>query len=198
MKKVLAAITLFALALLAAGCPSRAGSDSSGGLLAFDQTEEARAKIIDANADLKKIKQIFSDSEPRLQELQQAMREKNEAKVREICDDLVTKINEGSEIGRQAIDKIREAEEMNINDDFKKYLELKIDCLEKYIDAYEIRRQGALMLQQSYDPKNTAKRDLFLASMKQKEDQFKVIMEEARKASEEANDLAIEVLNRRQ
>ena len=197
MKKVSAAILLFALALLATACPQRAGSDSSGGILSFDQTEEARAKIIDANADLKKIKQIFSDSEPRLRELQQAMREKNEAKVREICDDLVTKINEGTELGKQAIEKIREAEEMNIDDDFKKYLELKIDCLEKYIDAYEIRRQAALMLQQSYDPKNASKRDLFLAEMKQKEDQFKDIMEEARKASVEANDLAIEVLNRR-
>ena len=197
MKRHFLSIVLLISALFFAACEKNTNSSSSGGLLSFDQTEEARAKIIEANGDLKKIKQIFNDSEPRLQELQQAMREKNEAKVREICDDLVTKINAGTEIAEEAIRKIREAHDLNINDDFKEYLRLKIDCLEKYLDAYEKRREAAILLRDGYDPKNAVKRERFLAEFKIKEDEFKVIMEEARFSSEEANTLAIEVLRRK-
>lgn len=198
MKRRFLSIVLLISALLLAACEKNAGSSSSGGLLSFDQTEEARTKIVEANGDLRKIRQIFNDSEPRLQELQQAMREKNETRVRELCDDLVTKINAGAEIAEEAIRKIREAHDMNINDDFKEYLRLKIDCLEKYLDAYEKRREAAILLRDGYDPKNAAKRDRFLAEFKIKEDEFKVLMEEARLSSEDANMLAIEVLRRKQ
>lgn len=199
MKKFAATILLFASAVVFAACGgSGGGSADPGGIFSSDQTAEARAKIIDANGDLKKIKQIFNDSEPRLRELQQAMREKNEARVKEICDDLITKINAGMEIADVAIQKIREAQAMNINEDFEEYLRLKIDCLEKYVEAYEKRREAAVLLRDGYDPKNAQKRDQFLAEFRRKEEEFKEIMEEARKSSEEANLLAVEVLRRNQ
>jgi hypothetical protein len=184
------------LSLLLAACPKSGGS-TSGGILTLDETEAARAMIIEANGDLKQIKQRFKDNEDRLQALQQAIKNKDETKVRDLCDQLVTEINSGTELGKEAIEKIRVAQEMNINDDFKEYLRLKVECLEKYVEAFDKRREAAILLRDGYDPKNASKRDQFLFVFKQKEDEFKDIMEEARKSSQEANELAIETSRRR-
>ena len=93
--------------------------------------------------------------------------------------------------------KLRIAQEKNINEDYREYLDLKIRALEKYIEAFEERRQAAILLRQGYDPKNTAKRDQVVAAFKEREEKFKEIMEEARKSSEQANELAKESLNRK-
>jgi hypothetical protein len=195
MNRTAGTILLIVLALLLAACPKN--GNSSGGILTLDETEEARAKVIDANGELKQIKQRFKDNEKRLEELQQALKGKDEKKVRDICDQLVTEINAGTDLGQKAIDKIREAQEMNTNDDFKEYLRLKVECLEKYVEAFEKRREAAILLRDGYDPKNAAKRDQFLFVFKQKEEEFKDIMEEARKSSQEANELAVEVSRRK-
>lgn len=181
--------------LLLSACEKENNSSSS--ILAFDETDQAREKIIEANGDLKQIRLRFQENEKRLLELNTAIREKEETKVKELCDKLINEIDLGSEAGREAINKIKVAREMNIHEDFKQYLGLKIECLEKYIEAYAQRREAAILLRNSYDPKNLDKRDKFLAEYKEKEEKFKEIFEEARKSSQLANELATESMRKK-
>ncbi|HVE56752.1 MAG TPA: hypothetical protein VNB22_07985, partial [Pyrinomonadaceae bacterium] len=118
-------------------------------------------------------------------------------KVRSISDQLVTEINAGTEVGEEAINKLRTAQEKNINEDYKQYLSLKIQALEKYVEAFEERRKAAILLRDGYDPKNAAVRDQVIGAFKEREEKFKEIMEEARQSSEEANQLAKDSLNRK-
>ncbi|MEP6902551.1 MAG: hypothetical protein ABJA66_12420 [Actinomycetota bacterium] len=190
-------LLLFAFSLLLASCPGKKTPSQPGGIFTMDETEEAGNQVREANDLLKLIKQRFKDNEDRIQELQAAMKGKNSDTVKKISDQLVTEINAGTEVGEAAINKLRIAQEKNINEDFKEYLRLKIEALEKYVQAFEERRQAAILLRDGYDPKNAAKRDQVIAAFKQREDKFKEIVEDARKISEEANRLARDSLNRK-
>ena len=190
-------VSLWLIAFLAA-CPGKNNSQQSGGgLLSFDETSEAGETVREANNVLKDIKKRFKDNEPRLAELQIALKAKDSDKVRAISDQLISEINAGTEAGEEAINKLRLAKDKNINQDYKDYLDLKILALEKYVEAFEERRQAAILLRDGYDPKNAARRDQVIGAFKQREEKFKEIMEEARMLSEQANQLAIESLNRK-
>ena len=184
------------LIVFTAACPNN-NQPKTGGILSFDETADAGSVVREANDELKQIKERFKDNEPRLDELQIALKAKNPDKVRAISDQLVTEINAGTEAGQDAINKLRTAQEKNINEDYREYLGLKIAALEKYVEAFEERRQAAILLRDGFDPKNAAKREQVIAAFKQREDKFKQIMEDARKSSEEANKLAKESLNRK-
>jgi hypothetical protein len=196
--KILCVVVSLWLIFFAAACPSKDKTSSqTGGIFSTDETADAGETVREANDILKQIKQRFKDNEPRLQELQTALKEKNADKVHSICDQLVTEINAGTEAGEEAITKLRAAKDKNINQDYKDYLDFKIIALEKYIEAFEERRQAAILLRDGYDPKNAAKRDQVVAAFKEREEKFKEIMEEARVSSEQANQLAKESLNRK-
>lgn len=187
------------LIFFAAACSNKTNSPQSGGggILSFDETAEAGNIVKESNEILKQIKKRFKDNEPKLQELQKALKEKNPEKVRTLTEELITEINLGTEAGAEAINKLRIAQDKNINEDYKEYLLLKIQALEKYIEAFDERRKAAILLREGYDPKNAANREQVIAAFKEREEKFREIMEEARKSSEQANQLAQESLNRK-
>jgi hypothetical protein len=195
--QILSAFVSLWLIFFLAACPAKNNSSQTGGIFTLDQTEEAGNEVREANEMLKLIKQRFKDNEDRIDELQTALKGKDSEKVRSISDELVTQINAGSEVGEAAINKLRVAQEKNINDDYKEYLDLKIQALERYVQAFEERRQAAILLRDGYDPKNVAKRDQTIAAFKEREDKFKEIVEDARQISEQANKLARDSLNRK-
>ena len=184
----------FILSLTA--CPGKP-TQPGGGILSFDETAEAGETVREANNILREIKQRFRDNEPKLKQLQEALQKKDPDRVRGISEELITQINIGTEAGKEAINKLRIAQDKNINEDYKEYLLLKTQALEKYVEAFEERRQAAILLRDGYDPKNAARRDEVVAAFMKREEKFKEIMEDARKSSEEANDLAKESLRRR-
>lgn len=192
--KIFLTILLLLVALIFAACPKN--EDSGGGIFEFDRTQEAASLVVEANDKLKQIKKLFKENEGRLEELKAAMNDKDEKKVKAISEELVYQINNGTKLGEEAIAKIEEAQAMNTNDDFKNYLGLKTQSLRKYIEAFEERRELAKLLHERYDPKNAAQRDFVLEEFKRREEKFKLIMEEGRKSSEDANALAKESLSK--
>jgi len=182
---------------VAACADKNSSSPKTGGIFTLDETADAGNVVREANDQLKQIKQRFKDNEPRLEELQAALKEKNSEKVKSIADQLVTEIDAGTRAGEDAINKLRTAQEKNINEDYKEYLSLKIQALERYVEAFEERRQIAIFLREKYDPKSDAQRKIFKDEFDKREEKFKEIMEEARQSSEEANRLAKESLNRK-
>jgi len=96
------------------------------------------------------------------------------------------------------VDKIEKAQEMQINDDYREYLRLKEESLKKEMDAFEEYRQAAILLRNSYDPKNAAVRDRVKDEFKNRSENYRSIMESARDYSNQANELAKEALKKQQ
>jgi hypothetical protein len=180
--------------ILAAGLSA---CKSSGGIIGpSDQTAEAGAIIEDANKDLKEIRKLYDRHEDKREDLKKAMAASDGPAVRQICREIVDTINEGTNLGKNALDKIDKAREMNINEDYAEYLRLKWEALNKQLEAFEEYRQAARKLRDEYDPKDTQARAVVEADFKQRSEKFQKLMEKGRDHSSEANELAKEVLRR--
>ncbi len=169
----------------AASCKS-----SGGGLLGpVDETAEAAKLIEAANQDLHKIRVLYKANEGKRQELKAALEANNEVEVKRISADVVQLINEGTNDGNSALDKIREAQDMQINSDFAEYLRLKEEAIKKQLEAFEQYRQAARSLRDNYDPKNAQSRETVKTDFEQRSERYRELMEKARDHSSEANEL---------
>ncbi len=161
-----------------------------------DETTEAAKLVTDANEDLNKIKVLYKKNESKREELKTALKDNNSEAVKKISDELVYIINDGMALGESAIEKIEDAAEMSINDDFKEYLSLKQESLQKQMDAFENYRQAARVLRDGYNPKDERQKDKVKAEFVERDTNFQKIMESSREYSKKANDLAKESLKK--
>lgn len=178
------AIALAAVLFFSASCKS------SGDLLGpADETAEAGKLVEEANVDLKKIRQLYEDNESKRQELKAALETDNEADVKRISTEVVQLINEGTNLGNSAVDKIGQAGDMQINDQYKEYLRLKEEALKKQLEAFAQYHAAARVLRDNYDPKNAQNRDKVKAEFDSRSEKYRELMEKARDHSSEANEL---------
>jgi len=179
------------------GCRTSGGS---GGfeILSSDETPEAAKLVQEANAELKKIKVLYDENENKRQELKNALESDNKEEVKKISDNVVQIINEGFDSGKAAVEKIQQAEDMKINDDYKEYLRLKEAALMKQMEAFEQYRQAARTLRDNYDPKNSQQRDKVKADFTTRSENYQKIMEKARDYSNQANELYKDTLRKQQ
>lgn len=195
-------ITLLAAALVAAcllaSCKSSADSPGTGIFGPADQTAQAAELVAQANQDLTKIKILYDQNEGKRLEIKKAMEANDTEAAKRIAKEVTQLINDGATSANDAIDKIQKAQEMEINDDYREYLRLKEQSLKLESDAFDNYRQAAKILNENFDPKDTAKRDKVKADFKELSDKYLDTMERARDYSHRANELAKEVAVREQ
>lgn len=182
-------------ACLFSGC-RRSGSGMVDILGPVDETEEAGKIVFEANQDLTKIKILYEKNEGKREELKAAMEKNDAAAAKKIADEVVYLINDGFDFGNAAIKKLQDAQEMNINSEYREYLRLKEEALKLQLDAFENYRQAARTLRDNYDPKNAAMREKVKLEFKNRNDAYREKMEKARDKSNQANELAKEAMRK--
>lgn len=195
--KSLSLILLLALLAFASSCRKSEGSSDSGSidiLNLSDQTQEATDLINDANAELKKIKNLYRENNDQVDELKDAMKANDIEKVKKIADNLVVQINEGMNLGEDAISKVEKAQELNINEKFKEYLRLKEQALRKQHDGFRFRFEAAKFLRDTFGGKDKAEIEAAKAQLKEQDDNYQKYMLASRDLSQEANKLYKESL----
>jgi hypothetical protein len=156
-----------------------------------NETPEAVALVNEANIKLKAVKVMYKNSQDKQIDLKTAMAEKDVEKVRQLSDDFVTQLNEGMNLGEEAIKKIEEAAEKKTNPKYQEYLSLKEQSLRKYLAAFEFRRKLAIRLRDVF----TVSKDKNLIEkakdeLKVMEENFQTNIDAAQKLSDEAKELA--------
>lgn len=189
-------LTISLLAMTA--CKSSGRTDSPASIFSSDETAEAAKIVASANDDLTKIKVLYKDNENKREDLKKAMEADNAEQVKKTADEVVYLINDGFDSAQSAIDKIEKAQEMQVNDDYREYLRLKEESLKRELEAFENYRQAARTLRDNYDPKNAAQRDKVKEDFKNRVDNYRKLMEEARDYSNQANELAKSALRKQQ
>lgn len=178
-------------------CRSSSRSGDSFEILGpSDETTDAGKVVQEANAELQKIKVLYKQNENKREEIKKALESNDAAEVKRITDDVVQIFNEGFDSGRIAVDKIAQAEDMNVNDDYKEYLRLKEEALRKQMEAFEEYRQAARTLRDNYDPKNVANREKVKADFTARSENYRKLMEKARDLSKQANEIAKDALRK--
>lgn len=163
-----------------------------------DETGAAGELVVQANEDLKKIKVLYENNEGKREELKKAMESNDAETVKKISNDVVYLINDGASFGENAVKKIQQAQEMQINEDYREYLRLKEESLKREMEAFENYRKAAQALRDNYDPKNSQLREKVKEEFKQRSENYRKIMEEARDYSNRANELRKETLKKQQ
>lgn len=187
---------LCAILLSLFACQKSETSDDYDLLNFSDDTTAAAELVADANEDLNKIKIMYKRNEDQLEDLKTAMGDKDIEKVKTITANLVGIINDGTRLGEDALGKIEKAEAMNTNADFKEYLNLKAQSLQKQLDAFEHRRQAARLLKESFGANDPAAIEKAKVSFKEQEDAAKKNLVVADEYSKKATALAKEVSKR--
>lgn len=164
--------------------------------MSSDETAEAAQIIKEANGDLGKIRTLYKNNENKREELKKAMESNNAEEVRKLSDEIVYLINDGTSAGKSAIEKIQKAKEMQINEDYREYLNLKEESLTRTLEAFENYRQAARALRDNYDPKNKVLREKIKEEFKMRSENYRKIMETARDYSNRANELAKDAAKR--
>ncbi len=187
----------FIIIIAVSFCASCKSSGGAGSLLGpADETAEAAKLVVEANKDLTKIKVLYKDNEKKREELKTAMAADDAPAVKKIADDVVYIINDGADYGEKAIEKLQQAQDMEINPDYKEYLRLKEEALKKHREAFENYRQAARSLRDNYDPKNDKLREKVKLEFKERSENYQKITERARDYSNEANELAKDVIRK--
>lgn len=185
-------------ALFCFSCQKAENSPDNPSIFSFsDDTETAVQLVQDANDELKRIKILYNENEGKIDELKDALGKKDIEKVKEISNNLVYVINDGFVFADSAKDKLEKAQEMNINETFKEYLSLKEESLGKQIEAFKFRHEAARLLRESVGASDKLEIDQARALFKGKEENFQKTMEEARRISQQADDLAKETMRRK-
>jgi hypothetical protein len=197
MTETIVKILLISLLALSA-CKSSGRTDTPTSIFSSDETAEAAKIVASANDDLIKIKVLYKDNEGKREDLKKAMEADNAEQVKKIADDVVYLINDGFDNAQSAIDKIEKAQEMQVNEDYREYLRLKEESLKRELEAFENYRQAARTLRDNYDPKNAAMRDKVKEDFKNRVENYRKLMEEARDYSHQANELAKDALRKQQ
>jgi hypothetical protein len=155
-----------------------------------DDTETAIVLIQEANDELKRIKILYNENETALKELREASKNQDIARIRQISNELVYVINDGFIFAGSAKSKIDEAQQLNINPQFKDYLGLKEDSLDLQIEAFKFLHEAARIMRDSAGSQNKEEIEKARLTFKEKDDNFKKKMEEAAQKSLQADELA--------
>ena len=168
------------------------GAADDTGILNFssDENEKAIELIQEANDELKRIKILYNENEAELKNLREASKNQDAARIKQIANDLVYVINDGFIFADSAKSKIDEAQALNINPQFKDYLGLKEDSLDLQIEAFKSLHEAARLLRDGAGTQNKEEIEAAKLAFKEKDDNFKKKMEEAKQKSLQADELA--------
>lgn len=184
---LLSSILLFSFA-----CQKSTVSDDNDILNFSDDTTKAADLVADANEDLNKIKIMYKKNEAQLEDLKAAMADKNIPEVKKIAENLAYVINDGASLGQSALEKIEKAEALSVSSDFKDYLDLKAQSLQKQLEAFEHRRQAAILLRDSFGTNDPAAIAKAVSAFKGQEEIAQKMLTEAQELSKKGNDFAKE------
>lgn len=180
--KNLSLIFLF-LTFFALGC---SGLDSLG---LDDETAQAGELVKQANEDLREIRQLNKANAGKLEQLQQAMTDRDTPQVRKILDQLIEAVSKGLSYGETAIARIDQATEKKTNPTYNEYLRLKQEALRKQIDAFKFRRDVAKALRDKFGTEDQAEIDRAKTEFINKEEEFDKYWDVAERLNDDAERL---------
>ncbi len=164
-------------------------SSDSGSIFSFDDTDKAVDLVNSANTELRDVREIFQNSKDETTELYQAVKKKDVKQIKTLCESLKQLINDGLSHGENAISKLEDAQNLNINKTFKEYLSLKEDAIRKQIDAFKIRLETARLLRDQLDASPTFSVVKVNAELQDKENKFTDVFNAASDLHQKANAL---------
>ena len=178
---------VFCLGLTNCGSEGKDGED--GGMFDLrDDTDLAVDMIHEANRNLKSIRALYNQNNPKVEELKKALNDKDIEKVKKLTDEISLVIIDGYVLAESAKEKIDRAKNLgDISDEFRDYLELKSESLDLQIKAFNYRRDSAKLFGNEFGTEDSSKLDAAKAQFIENEKKFAEHINEAKKRNDQAD-----------
>ena len=185
--------------LVSAGCKLGSRSSGAGGedLGSEADREKAFRLIEDANENIKSIKVLYRQNNAKVDDLQAALKAGDQKKVKELSEELLLAMNDGYLFADSIMDKLEQAQALDINQTWKRYLALKQESIELQIRAFDYRKSTAELFRDKVGSEDQATLKLARDTFKKNEENFKKYMADAEKVSKEADELRKESMSKR-
>lgn len=190
-------LLLLLVCLTACKTTKNNSGDTDGFLGSSEDTAQAVELINDANNNLKRIKILYTQNNRKFDEFKQALANKDIEKVKKLADELQYAINDGYVLAESAKGSIAKTQELNLNQTFKEYLQLKEASLDMQIRAFDFRRQSAKLFRDKFGTDDTIQLKTAQETFKQNEEKFAKYMKDAEELSKQADNLAKESLKKK-
>lgn len=189
ISKIILFVGLVFACLFFVNCGDDKKDDSSEGSSIFsDDTDRAVELVQEANRNLKSIKALYDENNPKVEELKTALNKKDVVKVKEIAEGLSLVIIDGYAFAENAKEKLDKAKELEgINDQFKQYLELKSESLDLQIKAFNYRRETAKLFRDEFGTEDTSKLDAAKTQFIENEKKFADLISQAKDRNDQAD-----------
>lgn len=175
---------------------STAANDDPGFFDFSSDTDKAIEIVRQANDELMRVKILYNENQSTLQELKEASQKGETERVKTLSKALVDAITTGFVFADSAKSKIREAQELNIHQDYKDYLSLEEQSLDRQVEAFQFLYDAASLLNQTTGSPDKQQAEKAALVFKEKEENFEKTMEEAKKINEQADKLYGESMKR--
>ncbi len=162
-----------------------------------DDTDKAIKLVNDANTNLRSIRRLYVENNKKFTEFKQALQNKEVEKVKKLANDLQYAINDGYVLAENAKEKIAKAQELEINPEFREYLQLKESSLDLQIKAFEYRRQSAKLFRDEFGTENELELKTASEKFQQNEKEFAKYMKDAEEMGKQADKMAKESLKKK-
>ncbi len=192
----LSCLILLSAFIFSCGANTSENENDSGFFDFSSDTEKAVKLVEEANNELRRIKILYNENQTSLKELKEANQNRDSEKVKFISRNLVDVINDGFVIADSAKSKVSEAQKFNIHQDYKDYLSLKEQSLERQIEAFQFLYDAARLLSDTAGSEDKQQIEKARFVFKEKEENFQGRMEDAKKISLQADDVAKESMTR--
>ncbi len=191
-------ISLILLSAFIFSCkPDAAGTDNNSSLFDFSSdTEKAVELVRAANDELMRIKILYNENQNTLKDLEEASKKGETEKIKIISKTLADTINTGFVFADSAKSKIQEAQGLNIHQDYKDYLSLEEQGLNKQLDAFQSLYEAAKLLNETTGLQDKEQAEKAGINFKEKEASFQKKMEEAKQINEQADKFYSESMKR--
>lgn len=171
-------------------------NDNSGFFDFSSDTERAVELVQQANEELKRIKILYNENQNTLKDLKEASQKGETERVKMLSKTLVDAIVTGFVFADSAKIKIQEARQLNIHSDYKEYLSLEEQSLDKQVEAFQFLYDAASLLNQTAGLQNKEQAEKAGLLFKEKEEKFESKMKEAKEINEQADKLYGESMKR--
>lgn len=186
-KTFLLILLVFAGIALTACKTKSVDTEESGGFF-DDDTDRAIEYVQEANRNLQSIKALYNVNNPKKDELKTALKNNEIEKVKKIADELTVVMVDGYVFAKNAKEKLDDAKNLKeINETFRRYLELKSESLELQIKAFDYWRDTAKLFRDEFNPDNEQQMEAAKAKFIENEKKFGEYQAEAKKLNDEAD-----------
>ena len=152
--------------------------------------DEANRLNRSAGEDIRQIEKLVSENKDKEAQVTRALNANDAEGARRLLDESLRAIDRGMELGASAADKLARASALDIDAAIKEYLSLRVQSVNKALEAFRELRSGVAAFRESVGTADRAAAERARADIRRTSERFDQLINEAGRLERLADEIA--------